>query len=157
MSTDSVLSRVATALTVLKRSILVPLALLVSVCCATAGERASQAGKAAVQTGQPFTLKLGQAITVEAEGLEVGFERVVSDSRCPTGAQCIQEGEAVVRIWLAKPPGQRENRDLATTPKAAEATYGAYQIRLMSLDPYPDLKRPTRPADYAASLRVTRP
>jgi hypothetical protein len=132
------------------------LVLLVFLPSAMAAADASQTGKAAAQAGRPFGLKLGESVTVEAEGLEVGFERLLSDSRCPTGAQCIQEGEAVVRIWLAKAPDQRQTLELGTTPNRAEGTYGAYRIKLVSLEPHPDLKRPTRASDYVATLTVSR-
>jgi hypothetical protein len=121
-----------------------------------AADDAGQAGKPSAQVGQPFMLKLGAAATVEAEDLQVGFDHVVSDSRCPTGAQCIQEGEAVVRIWLVKTPAQRDTRDVATTPQRDTGTYGAYRVKLVSLEPHPNLKQATRASDYVATLLVTR-
>ena len=121
-----------------------------------AADDAGQAGKPGAQAGQPFMLKLGASATVEAEELQVGFERVVSDSRCPTGARCIQEGEAIVRVWLVKAPAQRETRDVATTPQRDTGTYGAYRVKLVGLEPYPNLKQATRASDYVATLLVTR-
>ena len=131
------------------------LVLLGALSCAMSADGGRQAGKASAQAGRPFGLKPGESLTVETEGLEVGFERVVSDSRCPTGARCIQEGEAVLRVWLVKAPGGRETRDLATNPDRAEGTYGAYRIKLVSLEPHPDLKRTTRASDYIATLLVS--
>ena len=80
----------------------------------------------------------------------------MSDSRCPRDAQCITDGEAVVRVWLQKAPGARENRDLKTTPDGASAVYSTYRVTLVALDPAPTASRVIRPSEYAATLVVSR-
>jgi hypothetical protein len=110
-----------------------------------------------VPLGQTFPLKVGQSITVEADGLEVVFERVVSDSRCPRGVQCIRAGEATISVAAEKAPAARAAIELRTVASAAEAAYGPYRIRLLSLNPYPDANRRVEPDEYQAVLVVTRP
>ena len=46
-----------------------------------------------VELGQEVELKLGQTASIEAKALKVKFAGVISDSRCPTGATCVWEGE----------------------------------------------------------------
>jgi hypothetical protein len=104
----------------------------------------------------PFKLTAGRSATIDGERLQVGFERVVSDSRCPRDAQCIVAGEGVVRVWLLKAPGARENRDLKTTPDAASAVYGTYRITLRALDPVPMTNHAIRPSEYVPTLVVSR-
>jgi len=108
------------------------------------------------QLNQPFALMAGASATVETENLQIGFDRVLSDSRCPRGAQCITAGEAIVRIWVSKAPAPRETRDLTTIPAADEAVYGAYRIKLVSLDPYPIANATVRASEYVATLLATR-
>ena len=94
---------------------------------------------------------------VRGEELRVGFDRVLSDSRCPQGAQCIVKGEAVIRVWLSKPPQGRAEHELRTDPPAdAESVYGEYRIRLVIPDPYPQADRTINPSDYVATLLATR-
>ena len=51
--------------------------------------------------GQPFELKAGETATIAGDGVAIGFERVLSDSRCPRGTQCIRAGEATIRVWAS--------------------------------------------------------
>lgn len=124
--------------------------------CASASDSGSVTSPPAAGLDQPFTLAAGASVRLEVENLQVGFDRVVSDSRCPSGAQCIVEGEALVRVWLSKAPAARESRDLKTTPNAAEAVYGAYRIKLVTLAPSPTVDRTIRPSDYVVTILVTR-
>jgi hypothetical protein len=110
----------------------------------------------AARLDQPFTLSPGAAAVVEGENLQVGFDQVLSDSRCPVGAQCIVAGEATVRVWLVKAPRGRENVELKTTTAASQATYDAYRISLVTVTPSPEVGQTIRPSDYAVTLLLTR-
>jgi hypothetical protein len=110
-----------------------------------------------VTLGEMCTLTVGGTAVVRGEDLQVGFDRVLSDSRCPRGTQCIAQGGAAIQVWLFRPPQAREAHELRTTPSAAaEGRHGDYRIRLVGLEPYPQADRTTRPADYVATLAVTR-
>jgi len=108
-----------------------------------------------VTIGQSFALKIGQSVAVSGEGLELAFETVVGDSRCPRGVQCIRAGEATIRIAAEKAPGARAAIELRTTPSGNDAAYGSYSIRLLSLNPYPDANRQIEKEEYEATLVVT--
>ena len=116
---------------------------------------AAQGQRTVAMLDKPFKLAPGRSTTIEAERLQIGFERVVSDSRCPRGAQCIVEGEAIVRVWLQKAPAARENRDLTTTPTATSAVYSGYRVNLEALDPVPTTDHAIKPSEYAATLVVS--
>ena len=124
-------------------------------CAAQAG--GDPAAPDQVTLGETFTLAAGAMAIVRGEELQVGFDRVLSDSRCPRGGQCIAEGEAVIQVWLSKPPRGRAMHELRTAPAAdAEAIYEDYRLRLVELAPYPQANRTVRPSDYRATLSVTR-
>jgi hypothetical protein len=110
----------------------------------------------AARFDQAFTLAPGAAAAFDADTLQVGFDQVLSDSRCPRGAQCIVAGEATVRIWLSKAPRGRDNRELKTTPEGSQAVYDAYRVQLVTLVPSPEVGSTIRPTDYVATLMVTR-
>jgi hypothetical protein len=116
----------------------------------------AQGQRVTAMLDQPFALAPGRSVTIEAERLQIGFERVVSDSRCPRGAQCITEGEAVVRVWLLKAPAARETRELKTTPTETSVVYGAYRVNLKALDPVPTTDHDIRPSEYVAPLVISR-
>jgi len=115
----------------------------------------SQPHKAAL--GERFTLRVGESAQIDAEALQIGFEDVPADSRCPRGEQCIREGDAAVRVWLQKAPGPRETLELRTAPKEQSAMrYLSYDVRLVRLDPYPTSGRTIARGDYVATLELTR-
>ena len=103
---------------------------------------------------QPFMLSPGAAAVFD-DNLQVGFDQVLSDSRCPRGAQCIVAGEAGVRVWLSKASRGREDRQLKTTTTASQATYDSYTITLVTLDPVPEAGSTIKPTDYVATLTVS--
>jgi hypothetical protein len=106
---------------------------------------------------ESFSLRVGESARIEAEALQIGFEGVRADSRCPRGEQCIWEGDAIVRVWLQKDSRTKETCELHTsTKKQGEVSYLGYVVRLVRLDPYPVSSRTIAPEDYVATLEVTR-
>ena len=53
--------------------------------------------------GEPFKLVLHQAAVFASEGLELRFEEVLEDSRCPPGMVCVWAGRVRVRVSLSCP------------------------------------------------------
>ena len=106
-----------------------------------------------VQAGTPFTVNAGRVVYLES-GLVITFDVVTADSRCPIDAICVSAGDATVHLLLEQ-GGTRGDRDLHTSLlESSTATFLAYSIRLLELQPYPRSSSPTRPADYVATLRV---
>jgi hypothetical protein len=130
---------------------------IVVVVLAAACVRAPLSATQNVAIGESFALKIGQSVMFAGEGLELAFETVVSDSRCPRGVQCIRAGEATIRIAVEKAPNARASIELRTTPSESEASYSPYSIRLLNVNPYPDANRRIQPEEYEATLVVTRP
>jgi hypothetical protein len=110
----------------------------------------------AARLDQEFTLTPGAAAVLQPENLQVGFDQVLSDSRCPIDAICIVAGEATVRIWLSKAPRGRADLELKTAPSASQAAYDAYRVRLVSIMPSRRASQTIAPTDYSATLLVTR-
>ena len=126
-------------------------ALLVVAGCASAA-RGSQI---TARLDEPFQLPKSQTAVVASERLTVTFTNVESDSRCPANVQCVRAGEARVHFELRLPGHQQEDVILATEgAQPRYATFGAYDIHLVSLAPQPRTDVP-RPA-YVATLRIVR-
>jgi len=92
--------------------------------------------------GKPLDLMVRHAATFQKSDFDVYFRRVVSDSRCPQGAQCVSAGEAVValdgRILKATPQSFEVRLQGGEAPDSIVWTaFEGYRIRLIRLDPYP--------------------
>ena len=117
-------------------------------------EGSGEAGKVALE--ESFPLSVGQSTVVDGAALEIGFQAVISDSRCPKGEVCIWEGDATVCIWVQPAAGRKEKFVLHTSSKGPTVTdLGDWSIRLVSLDPYPITGRSILQADYVVTLQVT--
>lgn len=86
-------------------------------------------------------------------GLTLEFLNVPEDSRCPTGVQCVWQGNGVVRLELRR-DGASETVTLNTGVEPRTAEFGAHRVRLLFLEPYPVYQNPTTPAQYRAHVLV---
>jgi hypothetical protein len=105
--------------------------------------------------GQPFPLHVGQAARLTKSDLDLYFRRVASDSRCPTGVQCIQAGEAVVTLEarILKAPPEAFDVPLASD-SGADRLFDGYRIRLVRLDPHPVAGASTDSTAYVGTFVV---
>jgi hypothetical protein len=88
----------------------------------------------------------------------LSFVNVPQDSRCPTGVRCVWEGDGtVVLAVLTASTSDTTRIELHTSSKfATQTAYKDLNIRLERLDPYPQKDRNIGPADYVATLSITR-
>jgi hypothetical protein len=136
------------------RAAAVGVGMVVLAACPQSGASPSPA-VARVKLGEDFRLAVKQIAVIDGEPLTVRFASVVADSRCPAGVQCVRAGEALVEVGIQQAGREPAVDTLATAPpRPQRATYGAYDVALVGLDPSPRRDVPT-PA-YVATLRVTR-
>jgi hypothetical protein len=109
-----------------------------------------------VPLDRDFDLQVGARAEVEGSDVVIEFQEVTSDSRCPEGVQCIQAGDATVRLAVRGGGGGTRAVELHTHDEPNEAVHGTYFVRLVSLRPYPRDGQQIRPGDYVATLRVIR-
>ena len=134
------------------RLVCVPrLALVLSFLFAACSGHSASPGRTPL--GQPFELRAGSSAAVDG-GLQITFERVPSDSRCPMDALCIRAGEALVALTLSQDGRNVVGRELRTDGASSETTYQGYSIKLIALAPYPRSDRQILPEDYVATLAV---
>ena len=110
----------------------------------------------------PVTLKYDQSAIIQSENVELKFESIIQDSRCPPNAYCIWGGMAEIRLRLIKLPadthfitlpillGVHKNDSDSHIPID---TLG-FHITLLQLDPYP---APTNDSDYVATILLCSP
>jgi hypothetical protein len=97
--------------------------------------------------GEEFTIGYGKSITLENGSVTVAFLAVTEDSRCPEGAVCFWEGNARVLLSVTK-----HEFGLNTTLSPKDTTIGAYNVRLVRVDPYPKLNVERRQEEYIVTL-----
>jgi len=98
-------------------------------------------------------LKVGDCITL-FDNLSVCFASVLNDSRCPKGATCCWEGNAVITIDVTK-DGEKHVITLNTIAIfQTDTTLDNINIALLELNPYPDLESVSQLTDYKAKLSI---
>lgn len=135
------------------------LLILAGVACAGSGAAVGSNGPTAskvVAIGQDFDLAPGQTAVVDGGALNVTFDKVAEDSRCPTGVQCVWAGNGAVALTVSTPGTAKYAVTLNTTitPKTVKA--GPYEISLVGLKPYPTQGSKIPPATYVATLHIIR-
>ncbi len=106
--------------------------------------------------GQEFTLSIGQSAQIEGENLQVRFEEVLEDSRCPTGATCIWEGRVSLAVEI-KDNGSPYKMVLIQSGmnnQYVSETYEEYQLTF-KVNPYPELGTDMATDDYQLLLTVS--
>ena len=125
-------------------------------CAPNAPASTPEAPAAGASLDQPFALRVGQRATVAGAGVNVRFEEVASDSRCPSDVQCVWAGNAVVRAVLSQ-DRKAFGAELNTGTEPRSVRYLDYDVALVSLAPQPAAQGSAiPPSQYVATFRVTR-
>ncbi len=113
----------------------------------------SSAPTPAITLGQTFSLSEGETVIV-GETLQLNFSAVIAESRCPTGVQCVWEGNATIALKASDVFGPTRQLCLDSSPRFTTiANDGIYTIELLDLEPYPTTgSRTSEP--YRATLVV---
>ena len=107
------------------------------------------------ELGRPFEVKPAEVARIQ--GLQITFEGVSEESRCPTGVQCAWAGDAAATFTLQKTPAAAVQRTLHTNGRFERQTeYEGFVVRLEDIKPYPKDGVTIPPDAYRATLVVTR-
>lgn len=102
-----------------------------------------------------FQLAPGHTALVGTAGLQILFESVPLDTRCPMGVLCIVAGEAQVQI-SARQGEVASTLTLKTDGLGRQVVFLSYSVELLTLTPPPRLNQPTPPASYRAGFKVSK-
>lgn len=109
--------------------------------------------------GVEFSLRPEQQTSISGEDLTIEFISVSNDSRCPTDAQCIWAGNAIVNVVLTKTgnsPSAIQINTAGTADFPNQAGFLNYTIRITELQPYPKVDSTIAQADYIAKFIVSK-
>lgn len=105
--------------------------------------------------GQTLTLKLNESVDIQKDQLTVTFKEVVEDSRCPTGVECVWEGQASIKLDINNAESVaiilRAGKD-----DLAKDTLNGFIYTLLEVSPYPDatVTLPIPLKDYTIDIQV---
>jgi len=110
-----------------------------------------------ITPGKPFTLQVGGAARLASESLQLGFDGVAADSRCPKGAQCVWAGEVVARVWWQRGSAARQSGELHLSAGTARPVrIGDFELRLTEMAPEAITGKPIDKSAYLATLLLSR-
>ncbi len=107
--------------------------------------------------GQEFDIALGQNAAIPGENLSIKFTKLVSDSRCPTGVQCIWQGEVSCLIELGY-EGNTFSKVLTQsglTGGMARTDFKSYEIAF-AIEPYPEAGKSINQKNYRLQLLINK-
>jgi len=102
-----------------------------------------------------FKLPVGKTVEIKTENILIQFDKVISDSRCPSGVTCVWAGEA--KCVLRVTQNQKTSEITITQSGSSESTNSGfldtYQV-IFKLDPYPAVNQTIDPHDYILTMRL---
>lgn len=111
--------------------------------------------QAVIGLNENFSIKIGQTVMFEEGKIKIKFIDV-SDSRCPSGVQCIWAGQVRVALNVDYPENNSQKIDLILGAGASDENskiIGGYTIKLLNVEPYPNGAEIEK-SDYTASLKL---
>ena len=127
----------------------VAVVLLLGSCAAT--------GEVKARLGEEFSLSIGQSASIAGENLEIRFEEVVEDSRCPKNVNCIWAGRfsCIVQITDSDSPYRMVLTEPGLTDQSAGEAYKEYQLTFQ-VEPYPEEGKKIAADEYRLLLIVSK-
>jgi hypothetical protein len=105
---------------------------------------------------QQIEIPLGETRLLDEDRLAINFARVLDDSRCPTGVQCITAGNALVGLILHERGEATRMVQLNTHAEPRTVSHEGYVVTVVDLQPYPRSGVTTPPESYVVRLHVVR-
>jgi len=110
---------------------------------------------------ESIDLSEGQQKLLKEYPLQIKFNRIVEESRCPEGVNCIWAGVAVAEVELTDKAAKPVILNLATTDMQAKGyqkstNFNGYTIALQNVAPYPTAERGTQDlkGNYKISISI---
>lgn len=103
-----------------------------------------------VTLGEPFELTENAAAKVKKAKTNITFLGVQEDSRCPTGANCVWEGQVIASLLIN---ADTVNITMRGTTATSE-NVGEYDFQLLEVMPYPSIEGSTDTLIYSVKMQV---
>ncbi len=106
-----------------------------------------------------FSLKQGETIRwKEDASVQIRFDKVSNDSRCPEGVQCIWAGRAEVALTFFQAKNSQNGSLILGDPAGSnlsdEVQFDAFNVKLLNVLPVPKANTAIEPSAYVVELSV---
>ena len=117
-----------------------------------------QTDEISAELGQEVELQPGQSLVIEGEPIKVKFVEVVGDSRCPTGATCVWEGEVscTLEITYLDEMYTKTIVQSGLSSQYAVEIFEEYELEF-TVQPYPELDKEIKADEYRLLITITLP
>ncbi|MBA3600782.1 MAG: hypothetical protein H0W45_05990 [Acidobacteria bacterium] len=105
---------------------------------------------------QQLKLLVNQQKVISGSKITVKFISLIEDSRCPEGTNCIQAGNARIKVTVSKRGGESKTFELNTNLGPKGDTFEGYAINLVNLTPTPKNNIRINRNGYTATFAVSR-
>ena len=108
-------------------------------------------------------LEYGEKKTLQPGNLEIGFDQVIEETRCPYEYICREMGQGIIRLWLKRPGmdtvfinvGIKGFHFFPNEQLYIPADTLDLRFLMLGLYPYPVNMEPIPQANYAAQIEIT--
>ncbi len=106
---------------------------------------------------QDISLSGGESAFIDSEDLQLVFDSVAEDSRCPKGAQCIWSGRVVIVLNIKKLGHPEKSLRVTHYLPHEKSQYLDYMIEVLHVSPAPPAPKKKIPLkDYKVQLRISK-
>ncbi len=105
---------------------------------------------------QQFKLLVNRQKVISGSQITVKFITLLEDSRCPEGTNCIQAGNARIKVMVSKRGGESKTFEMNTNLGPKGDTFEGYAINLVNLTPTPKNNIRINRNGYTATFAVSR-
>lgn len=108
------------------------------------------------QTNRQIKVLINRQKAVSGAKLIIKFAALVEDSRCPSDTNCIDAGNAQIKIKVSKSNGTAQTFELNTNSAPQSVTFAGYKIKLVDLNPEPATNIRINRNGYTATFLVSK-
>jgi len=107
--------------------------------------------------GEEFSLSIGQTANIKGQDLQITFEDVIEDSRCPSDVTCIWAGRVscIIKIVGDSSPYRMVLTEPGLSAQYTSVTYREYQLAF-HVSPYPEAGQAIQKSEYRLQLIVSK-
>lgn len=116
---------------------------------------AGYASAATRHDGESVVVKLNGEKRATQSKITVRFVEMIEDSRCPRDVQCIQAGNAKIKVRLTR-NGRSQVMELNTNAPNQPAAFAGYELKLLRLSPQPASNIRIDRNGYVATITLSR-
>src|SRR2546423_470463 len=100
-------------------------------------------------------INYGKLYCNDKNKISIKLDSVLNDSRCPAEAECVWAGMATVRFVFTTENQQNIfSLSIGSGPIKSDTIINGYKIKLIALNPYPEINKVIKESDYTAEIII---